>query len=465
MPDLLSALTAIVGPEHVLTGADLAARATSWIDPAPLQGLALVRPQDTAEVAAVLALCHAARQPVIACGGGTNLVRATASTGADLLLSLERMAAVTAVDVQNRTLTVQAGAPLQRVQEAAAAHDLFFPLDLAARGTATIGGSIAMNAGGVRVLRYGVMRDLVLGLEAVLADGTVLASLNQMLKNNAGYDLKQLFIGSEGTLGVVTQAVLRLFPAPRTRSTALLAVEAFAQVVALLHQLQRDLGGALASFEVMWNDYYRLTTTPPAPTRPPLPQQFPYYVLVETLGGDPDDDDRRFARALERAADAGLFADAAIAASAAQRDELWRVREDSEQIERQHHFTLGYDVSLPVAAMAGYVAAVRAGLTAGFGPAARCWVYGHLGDGNLHVNLWAPGLRPEDAGRAAAVVYSPLPALHGSISAEHGIGLEKREHLALVRTPAEIATMRLLKRALDPHGILNVGKVLDLSKQ
>ncbi len=462
MPDLLSDLSAIVGPDHVITGADLAARATSWSDPAPLQGLALVRPQHTGEVAAVLARCHATHQPVITYGGGTNLVRATASTGADLLLSLERMAAVTAVDAANRTLTVQAGAPLQRVQEAASAHDLFFPLDLAARGTATIGGCIAMNAGGVRVLRYGVMRDLVLGLETVLADGTVLTSLNQMLKNNAGYDLKQLFIGSEGTLGVVTQAVLRLFPAPRTRSTALLAATAFDQVVALLTQLQRDLGGALASFEVMWNDYYRLTTTPPAPARPPLGQGFAYYVLVETLGGDEESDEGRFAHVLERAADAGLFADGVVAASAAQRDELWRVREDSEQIERQHHLTFGYDVSLPIAAMEGYVAAVRGGLATAFGPAVRCWVYGHLGDGNLHVNLWAPALQPEDAARAAAIVYAPLPTLHGSISAEHGIGLEKKDYLALSRTPAEIATMRLLKRALDPHAVLNPGKVFGM---
>jgi FAD/FMN-containing dehydrogenase len=462
MHDLLPALVANVGLDHVVTGADLAARATSWIDPAPLQALVLVRPHTTAEVAAVLAICHAARQPVITYGGGTNLVRATASTRADVILSLERMSAVTAIDPQNCTLTVQAGAPLQAVQQAAAAHDLFFPLDLAARGSATIGGCIAMNAGGVRVLRYGVMRDLVLGLEVVLADGTVLTSLNQMLKNNAGYDLKQLFIGSEGTLGVVTQAVLRLFPAPVTRATALLGVQEFGQVVALLSHLQRNLDGALASFEVMWNDYYRLTTTPPAPTWPPLGQEHPYYVLVETLGGDPSGDDHRFTRALDCSADAGLFADAVIAGSAAQRDELWRVREDSEQIERQHHLTFGYDVSLPIGAMEQYVFTVRSALAREFGPDVRCWVYGHLGDGNLHINVWAPALQPDDAGRVAAIVYAPLPAVGGSISAEHGIGLEKKGYLALCRTPAEIETMRLLKRTLDPHDILNSGKVFDL---
>ncbi len=461
MDTLVEKLLALLGGDGVLLGTTVQARATSWIDPAPLAALALVRPRTTAEVAAVLRLCHAAQQPVVAYGGGTNLVDATHTTPHDLVLSLERMAGVVAVDVQNQTMTVQAGAPLQRVQEAAAAHGLFFPLDLAARGSATVGGCIAMNAGGVRVLRYGMMRDLVLGLEAVLADGTVLTALNAMLKNNAGYDLKQLFIGSEGTMGVVTQAVLRLFPAPRTHATALLAMDEFAQVAALLPLLQRDLGGALASFEVMWNDYYRLTTTPPAPSKPPLAQEYGFYVLVEALGGSEQHDPPRFEAALDRAAHDGLFDDAVIARTGQQRAELWRIREDSEQIERQHHLTFGYDVSLPIGAMADYVADVRAGVELHFGEAAQCWVYGHLGDGNLHINVWAPQFQPADADRVARIIYQPLSASGGSISAEHGIGLEKKAFLSLSRTPAEIATMRRLKAALDPHNILNPGKVFD----
>lgn len=460
----LDALANVLGRNGVLFAGDVAQRQSSWIDPVPLQALALLRPRTTAEVAAALAICHAARQSVIAYGGGTNLVRATQSTPDDILLSLERMAAIVDIDAANRTMTVQAGAPLQRVQEAAAAADLFFPLDLAARGSATVGGCIAMNAGGVRVLRYGVMRELVLGLEAVRADGTVLASLNHMLKNNAGYDLKQLFIGSEGTLGVVTQAVLRLFPAPRTTSTALLGMNDFAQVTALLPLLQRDLGGALASFEVMWNDYYRLTTTPPAPTRPPLSQEYAYYVLVETLGGDERSDRQHFERALDHAAHNGLFDDAVIAGSEHQRAELWHVREDSEQIERQHHLAFGYDVSLPIGAMEEYVADVMSGVELNFGVDARCWVYGHLGDGNLHINVSAPDLQPVDAGRVAAIVYGQLRLARGSISAEHGIGLDKKAYLALSRTPEEIATMQLLKRTLDPHNILNPGKLFDLEE-
>ncbi|MBE2240297.1 MAG: FAD-binding oxidoreductase [Caldilineaceae bacterium] len=462
MDELIERLTTALGAEHVLTGAAVHERATSWIDPAPLSALAIARPRTTTEVATVLRLCHAARQPVVVQGGRTNLVRATHTTARDLVISLERMAAVVAVDVANQTMTVQAGAPLQHVQEAAAAHGLFFPLDLAARGSATVGGCVAMNAGGVRVLRYGMMRELVLGLEVVRADGAVLTMLNAMLKDNAGYDLKHLFIGSEGTLGVVTQAVLRLFPAPRTQATALLAMDNFAQVTALLPRLQRDLGGALVSFEVMWNSYYRLTTTAPAPSKPPLAQHYAFYVLVEALGGDKRLDQSRFADALEAAADKGLFDDAVIAYTAQQRADLWRIREDSEQIERQHHLTFGYDVSLPISAMDAYVEDVHAGVELHFGAAARCWVYGHLGDGNLHVNVWTPQLQLADADRIAAVVYAPLRLLGGSISAEHGIGLEKKAHLALCRTPAELEAMRLLKRSFDPHHILNPGKVFDV---
>lgn len=459
---LLDALVAALGADGVLTGAAVQERATSWIDSTPLQALAIVRPCTTTEVATVLHLCLAARQPVVTFGGGTNLVSATRTTLQDLVLSLERMSAVVEVDAVNQTMTVQAGAPLQRVQEEAAAHGLFFPLDLAARGSATIGGCIAMNAGGVRVLRYGMMRDLVLGLEAVLVDGTVLTSLNAMLKNNAGYDLKQLFIGSEGTLGVITQAVLRLFPAPRTHITTLLAMDEFAQVTALLPLLQRDLGGALASFEVMWNDYYRLTTTPPALGKLPLAQEYAYYVLVEALGGSERHDRQRFEAALDHAAHEGLFDNAVIARTAQQRADLWRIRENSEQIERQHHLTFGYDVSLPIGAMEEYVEDVRSGVELYFGEQARCWVYGHLGDGNLHINVWAPQLQPEDADRVAQIVYRPLAALGGSISAEHGIGLDKKAYLSLCRTPQEIATMRLLKRTFDPPNILNPGKIFDL---
>jgi FAD/FMN-containing dehydrogenase len=463
--DIISDLRALLGDEAVLTGAAVSGRATSWIDPSPLQARAVVRPRNTAQVAAVLRLCHAARQPVVTYGGGTNLVEATHSGPGDLVLALEQMAAVEAVDAAGHTLTAQAGAPLQRVQEAAEGAGLFFPLDLAARGSATVGGCAAMNAGGVRVLRYGVMRELVLGLEAVLPDGTIIGAMNRMLKNNAGFDLKQLFIGSEGTLGVITRLVLRLYPAPASTETALMAVAHFEQVVQLLNLLQRELGGTLASFEVMWPEYYRLTTTPPALSTPPLSHGDRYYVLAEAQGTDARRDKANFAAALEHAFDAGLLADAVVAGSAQQRAALWHVREDSEQIERQHHLTFGFDVSLPVAEMEAYVAAVRHGLAMQLGDDAACWVYGHLADGNLHINVWSPRLRQEDRRSVEEVVYRPLGRAGGSISAEHGIGLEKKRYLHWSRSDAEVTLMRQLKRTLDPHNILNPGKVFDLAPQ
>lgn len=459
---LIDQLRGVLGADGVLTGPDVSQRAASWIDSASLQAAAILRPRTTAEVAAALALCHAAGQPVVTRGGATNLVDATRSTPHDLVLSLEHMAAVEEVDRAGQTMTVQAGTPLQVVQEEAAKAGLLFPLDLAARGSATIGGCAAMNAGGTRVLRYGVMRDLVLGVEAVLADGTVISSLNQMLKNNAGYDLRQLFVGSEGTLGVITRLVLRLFPAQPAAVTALLAVEEFGLVIALRRLLQTDLGGSLTSFEVMWPEYYRLTTTPPAPSKPPLAQSDAFYVLVEVLGVKDKLLWQQFEAALDHAYRHGLVDDAVVARSEAQRAAMWRVREDSEQIERQHHLTFGFDVSLPVAEMEEYGEDVRSGIELHFGAEAVCWIYGHLADGNLHINVWAPDLTPDDRTTVEQVVYGALRLAHGSISAEHGIGLEKKAYLAWCRTPEELALMRQLKLLLDPTQILNRGRVFDV---
>ncbi len=337
-----------------------------------------------------------------------------------------------------------------------AALGVHYAPDPSSQSICTIGGNIATNAGGNRVIRYGMMRELVLGLEVVLADGTVVSSMNRMIKNNAGYDLKQWFIGSEGTLGIVTRAVLRLREAPASRETLLVAAESFDAVTGLLKHVDQRLGGTLSAFEVMWNDFYVAVTTPPAKAAPPLPQHHPYYVLIEAMGGDAMADRARLEAAMSEAMAEGLIRDAVLAESESQARRLWAIRDDVEQLFRFAPLVI-FDVSLPVSNMPAYLEEVRARYAAGF-PDGALFVFGHLGDGNLHL-VAAPGCEARE--QVERIVYEPLVAVAGSISAEHGIGLEKRPYLQLCRSPAEIALMRRIKAALDPKGILNPGRILE----
>ncbi|MGH8138827.1 MAG: FAD-binding oxidoreductase [Steroidobacteraceae bacterium] len=458
---LLADLRALVGEHGVLTGEGLSGRA---YDPqvGAVKAQVLVRPADTAQVAGVLRICHARRQVVVPHGGLTGLVHGAAAGASDLILSLEALNRIESVDVAGRTMRVGAGVTLQRVQEEAERFDLMFPLDLGARGSATIGGNIATNAGGMRVLRYGMMRNLVLGVEAVLADGTVLCSLNRMLKNNAGYDLKQLFIGTEGTLGVVTRADLRLAARPGTCSSAFVACRDFEGMIRLLGTLDARLGGQLSAFEALWPDFYEITTTAPAPHPPLLPYGHGVYALIEAQGADPGADQERFEQVLAAALEDGAVVDAVIAKSDAQRRAMWAPREDVFQT-RRHGPTHNFDVSLPIAAMPQYLDTARRALAERV-PAARSFVFGHVADGNLHVIVSAGDAQAHAATfiEVERCIYEPLHRIAGSISAEHGIGLERKAYLHISRTAAEIATMRALKSALDPRTILNPGKVIDV---
>jgi len=447
-------LRADLGEAAVLTGADVSARQVGIWDERPLEALAIVRPQNTAELATVMRLCHAAGQTVVTHGGRTGLVAGCVAGPGDLVVSLERMNRIESVDTAGRCMTVEAGVPLELAQRAAAAEGFMLPLDLGARGSCTIGGNIATNAGGNRVIRYGMTRDMVLGLEAVLADGTVISSLNTMLKNNAGYDLKQLFIGTEGTLGIVTRAVLRLRPAFRSESTAFVACDSFSQVQNLLAFLECELGGQLSAFECLWEPFYAQASEG---LKAPLALGSTHYVLLESLGADPNLDGERFMSVLAAGADAGLLTDAVIAKSGAERDNFWAIRDNVEACLVFGQAFI-FDVSLPLAAMPDYVAEVMARLDSAV-LEHRSFVFGHVGDGNVHfvISPQTPGARS----RVEASVYEPLQKVGGSVSAEHGIGLEKKFWLCLSRSNAEIALMQTLKHALDPHGLLNPGKIFD----
>lgn len=455
MNALLEELHAVLGPAGVISGEAAGEHGADWLGLSRSCAKAWIRPASTAETSAALRICHAAGQPVVPAGGLTGLVRGTEAGPDMIVLSLERMSGVESIDPVGRTACVLAGTPLETVQKAADAQGLKFALDLGARGSCTIGGNIATNAGGTEVLRYGMMRDQVLGLEAVLADGEVVSSMNQLLKNNTGYDLKQLFIGSEGTLGIVTRAVLRLHPAPESCNTALIATDSFAAVEALFSRLSRKLAGNLSGFEVMWDSYYRLAA---AGSNAPIAPGQAYYVLVESKGNNRGEDEAAFTQALEDVSEAGLVQEAVIAQSVTQRDAIWAIRENVGAVAGQLGSLYVFDVSLPIRDMPDYLAEVENGLLDAFGGRARLVVFGHIGDGNLHLFV---GADADAHHEVQSRVYKPLQACHGSVSAEHGIGLEKREWLPLSRTPAEIVLMSRLKRALDPRNILNPGKVLD----
>ena len=459
MTQLLDQIAEIVGPQGLITGADVHERAADFMGFTRCQAKAIVRPASTSELSAVMKLCHAAGQTVVAAGGNTGLVQGTVCTPADLQVSLERMRGVGAIDPVGRTMVVEAGCVVQTAQDAAEVHGLKFAVDWGARGSATIGGGIATNAGGNSVVRYGMMRENVLGLEAVLADGTIISSMNVLLKNNAAYDLKQLFIGSEGTLGIVTRAVLKLQPAPLTTQTAMLACADFAAVQRLFVEAGRQLGPGLTAFEVMWASFYEPMVASGRHTAP-LPSGHGCYVIAEMSGTDPEADPARFETVLGGLIESGVVADAVVASSQAQADQIWAIRDDIPGLMMFTMPSVTFDISLPIRDMDRYVAELRVAAEAEYGETLKLVVFGHIGDGNLHILMGAQPFTAETKHRIEALVYTPLAALGGSVSAEHGIGIEKRGWLAISRSPQEIALMKTLKAALDPKNILNPGKVL-----
>jgi FAD/FMN-containing dehydrogenase len=461
--NLLVALAGELGPGAVLTGADVPARnENDHSSLPPARPSAVLRPADTAGVAAALRLCRAHGRSVVPQGGLTGLCGGARAIDGAFALSLERLTGIEEVDTSSAAITVRAGTPLQAVQQAADAAGFFFPLDLGARGSCAIGGNLSTNAGGNRVIRYGMARESVLGLEVVLPDGTVVDCMNKMLKNNAGYDLKHLFIGSEGTLGVITKAVLRMFPKPACTMAALCAVQDFPGVVELLASARREVGPLLSAFEVMWPDYWDVATGRVKGVRNPFPGgDYGAYVLIEALGTDPDADPPRFEAWLSRLLEAGTLPDAAVAQSMADVQAFWGVRDACAEFYQSQVIGahLAFDIGLPVDAMDRYRRECKAELASRI-PGCQSVFYGHIGDGNMHLLAWVPGAEGQPEEAVDEVVYGLVRRFHGTVSAEHGIGTLKKRWLGHARTPEQIALMRTLKRALDPHDLLNPGKVI-----
>lgn len=459
---LIARFRELLGPSGVLTGDDVSARRIHVWRERPVRAACIVRPSTTEEVAAVLAWCNEAGQTVVPHGGLTGLVQGCNGSEADVVLSLERLNRIEEVDAVGRTMTVQAGVPLERLQQEAEKVGLMFPIDLGARGSCQIGGNVSTNAGGNRVIRFGMTRENVLGIEAVLADGTVVTSLNKMIKNNAGYDLKHLFIGSEGTLGIVTRVVIRLRELAQGQQTAFAACDDFAQVAGFLRHIDRAMGGALCSFEVMWKEYYELVTTAPATNARPVPMEgHEQFILCEALGTGHPQDAERFETVMMEALEQGLIADAVVAKSENERRAMWRIRDSVDQFFRYGPAFL-YDVSLAIPHMDAYIKEVKRRLTAAY-PDHHCFTLGHIGDGNIHFTVAVGSGGLDHHRRVNACIYEPLQPVGGSVSAEHGIGTEKLDYLPLSRSATEIALMRRLKAALDPKGILNPGKVFPVA--
>ncbi|MDE2069887.1 MAG: FAD-binding oxidoreductase [Gammaproteobacteria bacterium] len=466
----LDALRATVGAAQVLTGADAQAYAVDWRERYRGIPLAVVRPATTGEVAAVVRQCAQARIPVVPQGGNTGLCGGATpdDSGRAVILSLQRLNRIRGIDADNETMQVEAGCILQSVQQAARDAGRLFPLSLAAEGSCTIGGNLATNAGGTQVLRYGNMRELTLGLEVVTAQGDVWHGLRALRKDNTGYDVRDLFIGSEGTLGVITAATLKLYPLPVAQCTALLALDSIEHAVTLLGRARVGLGAALTGFELMagycLQQVVRCFPQQPLPFNGPS-ASLPWYALLELSDSESEAHARaRFEAVVGEAIEAGCVQDAVIAESIAQSHALWHLRESIPLAEKESGKSIKHDISVPVSRMADFVRTTNAALDEAF-PGIQQVIFGHLGDGNLHYNVargtdWTEGRLLARQEEISALVHDRVHKVGGSISAEHGIGQLKRDVLPHYKDAVEMALMHRIKAALDPQGIMNPGKLL-----
>ncbi|MDN8617915.1 FAD-binding oxidoreductase [Variovorax ginsengisoli] len=466
-PDLVRRLHEVVGDAGLVLDAEAQAPyLTDWLGKWRGRAALVVRPRDTAQTAAVVRICHESHTPIVVQGGNTGMSGGATpdASGAQVVLSLSRMTAIRAVDPINNTLTAEAGVLLANVQRSALEADRFFPLSLGSEGSCTIGGNLATNAGGIAVLRYGNTRDLVLGIEAVLPDGRVWNGLRALRKDNTGYDLRNLFIGSEGTLGIITAAVLKLFARPLGRATAWVGAASIESLVGLLADLRASAGERLVAFEMMSHDSLALVLQHVVDTRAPLEGAHAFHALVELADTRQDGLDELLESALGAALERGLANDVALSRSEAQSLAFWKIREGISQAQVRAGKAIKHDIALPISSLADFAHRAEAALRA-LRPAVRIVNFGHLGDGNLHYNVLVPADTTPAALAAETallnrVVHDLVSHMGGSISAEHGVGQLRRDEMHHYKQPLELELMLRIKQALDPNQLMNPGKLL-----
>jgi FAD/FMN-containing dehydrogenase len=458
MQTLIDRLSDVVDKNTLVTADDISEKySADWSGADPCKPAALLKPKSTDELSQIMALCHEYNQPVVVQGGLTGLAGGATPQAAEFAISLERMAGIEAIDPRAMTLTAHAGTPLQVLQDAAAEHNLFMPLDLGARGSCHIGGNVATNAGGTEVIRYGMTRAMVLGLEAVLADGTVINAMNKMVKNNSGYDLKHLFIGSEGTLGIVTRVVIQLQPQALSSHTALCALQDYDSVTQLLAKLKHELGAGLTGFELMWDNYFNKVLEVESDLQNPFTEPHPFYLLVEYKDNDALSGGERFESVLFAQLEAGLLTDALIAQSHQDAEKFWQIRDGIGELFKVLGPVSNQDVSLPIADIGVFATDLEQRLKQNYSNIGVL-LFGHIGDNNLHVCAYTG--REEDKGAINKDIMLMIGEYSGAITAEHGVGVIKRDFLDQSRTASEIALMKTIKLAMDPKGILNPNRVI-----
>ena len=457
---LISLFIEVLDNSSVLVGESLKSRFYHiWKTDIQLESLCLLLPRTTDEVSSIVKICNDNNQELIIHGGLTNLVGSTISNKTQVVISLEKMNRIIEVDESAKTITCESGVIIEDIINAVKDKNLLLPLNFGARGSAQIGGAVSTNAGGLRVFKYGMTRNLVMGIEAVLPDGTIISSLKKLMKDNSGYDLKQLFIGSEGTLGIVTKVVLRLYRLPKTRYTSLAVSNNYQDVLNLLKIMEDKISSNLTGFELLWNNTYKQMVSDKTQYNKYLPDNYKYYVFIEYMGGDFENDYNLFESIILECVDKGVIDDAVIGKDDKEQVNIWGIREDVAVLADERKFDQQFDISIPIPLIGEIIDKISRELKDCEG-VKTIFPFGHVADGNIHFIIGKDSDDNELKSKINDIIYNNTQQVNGSISAEHGIGLDKKKYLIKSRSEDEIELMRLLKKSIDPKNILNPGRVI-----